>query len=233
MRQFSLSIFFFICFHVAFSQSFTLTPRMTSAQGTVNEVTDFYMDVVNLTNQPLQLTVSYQRINLPTPWIVNLCVGEACYPDFMTSVPLTLSSGARDSVALGIFPTSGGAVGIASLTVSQDNTTFSITIPCTLTVSSNTIQRDAIPTSTFLTYVYPNPFNSHSTLVLQLNQRETVRLRLYDLRGREIYSTQQTFASGLTLLDLSPFFKDTPSGTYLLQVDGRNSRQIHRLQFIR
>lgn len=232
MRNISITLLLFLFINVSFSQPFSLTPRTTNLTRSAGTVGNFYMDLVNLTNQNLQLTVSYQRINLPSPWLVNLCVGEACYPDFVTTVPFTLNAGQSDSVALGIYPTTNGDIGIASLTVSHDHSSFAITVTCTLRTTSNSID-EMIPNTPFLTHIYPNPFNSQSKLVLQLFRPELVQLTLYNLYGQKISSYSDLFGAGLSMIELGRFFRNAPSGTYLLKVQGVSSAQVHRLYYLR
>lgn len=217
---------------IVYAQSFSLVPRSTSANGTPNQVAEFKMDITNLTTGELPLTISYTRINLPEDWVVNICIGEACYPDFMTSIPYTMNPSMIDSISLDIFPSSNGSQGVASLTVSRNGTSEQITVTCTLTTNSSSVN-EILPTSTFLTSVYPNPFNSNSKLKIQTTKPEEVTISIFDRIGRIIYTMNQSLSTGYHSFDLEPSFQNVTSGSYFVTIRTKTTSYIHPIQYLR
>jgi len=62
---------------------------------------------------------------------------------------------------------------------------------------------------------YPNPFNPSTTIEFQLPQASHVTLKIYDLQGRLV----KTLADG-----------EFPAGTHRVKWDGRDEREMKRLQ---
>ena len=52
------------------------------------------------------------------------------------------------------------------------------------------------PRDFHLAAAYPNPFNGAITLPFTLNQERVVHLKIYNIRGQEIFSESRRFAAG-------------------------------------
>ncbi|MEX1054600.1 MAG: choice-of-anchor B family protein, partial [Rhodothermales bacterium] len=87
------------------------------------------------------------------------------------------------------------------------------------------IARDEVPTDFRLLPPYPNPFNPQTTVTLEVDQPQHVRLTVYDALGKEL----STLFSGVisspgrreVLFDGSAL----PSGVYLIRATGRSGIQ--------
>jgi hypothetical protein len=84
------------------------------------------------------------------------------------------------------------------------------------------------PAGYHLSSIYPNPFQEHATLILDLDRPQYARVTVYDLLGRMVEvvhegymqpgEQQFTLAGGLL-----------PSGTYLIRIEGEDFLDTHRV----
>ena len=67
--------------------------------------------------------------------------------------------------------------------------------------------------------IYPNPFQTSAKLTLNVPSAGTVRVKMYNLLGQEVYATEAAFpAAGERIMDLSPEGGLRHSGLYLYKV---------------
>ena len=79
---------------------------------------------------------------------------------------------------------------------------------------------------------YPNPFNSATTVRYSLTTPSEVRIRVYDLLGREVASLYDGLSQpGEHTLPFNAY--NYPSGTYFLQLDTGNQVQTKRVTLIK
>lgn len=83
---------------------------------------------------------------------------------------------------------------------------------------------------------YPNPFNPLTTIKITINKRQSIRLTLTDILGREL---ALLFAGevepGLVAVDFSPSVHglDLASGVYLYRVTGENLSAVRKMVYLK
>ena len=107
-------------------------------------------------------------------------------------------------------------------------------IPVTLNIASNAVKGDEtqIPTEFGITSVYPNPFNSTTTVTYGLPVTSSVSLRLYDLSGREVRTlVEGNLQAGVhqTILNAS----DLPSGLYFVKLEASGRTNVSKVVLVR
>jgi cyclomaltodextrinase / maltogenic alpha-amylase / neopullulanase len=105
-------------------------------------------------------------------------------------------------------------------------------------VSDSAISVDAPPSSPLLPqrislgYAYPNPFNPVTTLPLELSQRTHVRLRIFDILGREVATViNGSLDAGYHQLTWNS--RDAGSGVYFAVMEAGDVHQVRKLVLIR
>ncbi|MFN3821717.1 MAG: T9SS type A sorting domain-containing protein, partial [bacterium] len=86
-------------------------------------------------------------------------------------------------------------------------------------------EEKGIPTQFGITSLYPNPFNSTTTIGYSLPYRSYVRLSVYDLGGRRV----KTLLSGEVLPGRHSFIWDAgsnPAGVYFVELEAGGQRAI-------
>ncbi|MDZ7265134.1 MAG: T9SS type A sorting domain-containing protein [candidate division KSB1 bacterium] len=96
------------------------------------------------------------------------------------------------------------------------------------------VDRDLLVVTSFqLWQNYPNPFNAETTIGYQIHRPGEVRLRIFDLNGREIFSaTQQHGTAGTYFFHWNGIGMDgrpAASGVYAYQVTFNNTTQSRKL----
>lgn len=100
--------------------------------------------------------------------------------------------------------------------------------------STAVFDRDLLVAASFqLWQNYPNPFNAETTIGYQIHRPGEVRLRIFDLKGREIFSaTQQHGTAGIYFFHWNGTSLDgntVASGIYTYQVTFNNMTQSRKL----
>ncbi len=99
-------------------------------------------------------------------------------------------------------------------------------------VSSAASKSGRPPTEFKLLGNYPNPFNAGTVISFDLPEPGAVRLRIFDLRGREVFVTQQSFARGRHQFHWggkNQSGQDVGSGFYLYTIAANGSRRAGKL----
>lgn len=123
-----------------------------------------------------------------------------------------------------------------SLTYDQDARDGLACVRLAYTGDAIGVQESELPRSFALTNVYPNPFNPQAVIAYALPRTARVSFRLFDLRGRMVWSHDATQAAGRHRLTLSGQDREgrpLPSGTYLLRMRGEGFSAARRLMLVR
>lgn len=217
----------------SFGQNFTASARAdTSHNYNPNTPSTHYIDVVNLTRDSLRLNFHYDRGTAPSNWIVSMCVGSSCYPEFITDVEYVIPPLTADSCALDVYGTSEGGYRIA-MNIRRVGTNDSLVVSFTHHILPVEEQTNPLPTKSSLGVVYPNPFNSSTHLAISMARPATLGLSLFDISGREVANLNKHVSAGVQSVDLTQLFVNSPSGTYFLQVTGAGNAQTHRIHYVR
>lgn len=79
---------------------------------------------------------------------------------------------------------------------------------------------------------YPNPFRSNTTITYELDERQPVRLELWDLRGHHVRTlVDETQSAGPHEVDFVP--ARLPSGTYVLSLTLPSGRFSHKVTHLK
>ncbi|MBN2858112.1 MAG: T9SS type A sorting domain-containing protein [Candidatus Delongbacteria bacterium] len=80
--------------------------------------------------------------------------------------------------------------------------------------------------------ISPNPFNPETEVSFKLDQKEHVKLNLYDLKGREIMEIiNEEMGSGRHSFIISP--SDLAGGTYFMVLKAGNNTQAKKIVFLK
>lgn len=104
--------------------------------------------------------------------------------------------------------------------------------------STAVIDRELLALRSFqLFQSYPNPFNSETSIGYQIHLPGEVRLRIFDLKGRQVFeATQQQGSPGNYFFHWNGIGSDgraTASGVYTYQVMFNNMTQSRKLIFLK
>lgn len=89
---------------------------------------------------------------------------------------------------------------------------------------------DEIPTTTYqLSAAFPNPFTSHTQLILSVEQHQQVRLEVYDLLGRRVAVLHEGALGSGTAHHFLFEAKGLPSGLYLVHATGETFRDERKV----
>ncbi|MDK9700801.1 MAG: T9SS type A sorting domain-containing protein [bacterium] len=236
-RLFASASLLLLLITLAGSNASAQSIRVTALEDTIrhsepNVTLGVWYHVENLTNDTLHLLFRSVRTSVPTGWGVSMCVGSACYPEFIDSVTYDILPRDLDSCALDLYV--GPEVGLtatASITIQRIGTTELHSR--TVVVTSVDAPEALLPTTTFLSNVYPNPFNSQSVLQMSLPNRGNIGLAVYDISGRRIAGTQINGTPGINTIPLQHLLQEQTSGNYFIQVTTPYGNRTHRVTYLR
>ena len=104
-----------------------------------------------------------------------------------------------------------------------------ISVPIPFSVDSD---HEIIPTEFSLDCIYPNPFNSSTTITYSLPLEAAVRLKLYDMTGHEIFTLIDGFNhSGTHSVTLNA--SDLPAGLYFVRLEASGHIFTRKILLIR
>ncbi|MFP4458627.1 MAG: C25 family cysteine peptidase [Candidatus Zixiibacteriota bacterium] len=89
------------------------------------------------------------------------------------------------------------------------------------------ITESPIPDKKQIASVYPNPFNSNANIEFDLPDASNIKLSVFDLTGKEIYSVFGYFNSGKQSIDLD--FEGNESGIYFYKLQTDKNIQTGKL----
>jgi len=110
----------------------------------------------------------------------------------------------------------------------------SASVSVTLDVRVNSISDEAAkpPTDFGFTSVYPNPFNSATTISYSLPEQARVRLKLYDITGRQVASLVD-MEQKPGYYNISWNATEFPSGVYFCRLDVNSEKMVIKLALVR
>ena len=79
-----------------------------------------------------------------------------------------------------------------------------------------------VPSVVSLVSFYPNPFQNHGTLELELKRSETVRIDLLDVLGRRIEQLYHGPIAGGSVVSIPVRISSAPGGLYVLRISGES-----------
>ncbi len=88
-----------------------------------------------------------------------------------------------------------------------------------------------IPAEFSLGAPYPNPFNDRFSVEFSLPETGNVEYKLFNLRGREVYSRQLPLTQGVHRLSVSA--RDLPAGIYLFEIRSQNRRGLAKIAHLK
>jgi len=95
----------------------------------------------------------------------------------------------------------------------------------------------AIPDDFKLFQNYPNPFNGATTIKFDLNKRERVRLRIYDLLGKEVITlADESLNSGsysVKWYGKNKYAVNVPSGLYIYSLETSDSKIFKKMVYLK
>ncbi len=82
---------------------------------------------------------------------------------------------------------------------------------------------------------YPNPFNSQTRIFFTLSKRDNVQLNIYDVLGREIFSSMEIYEAGShsQLIDFNQHAGRCASGVYLLVLNTSSMREVQKMVYLK
>ena len=87
------------------------------------------------------------------------------------------------------------------------------------------------PSEFSLSKPYPNPFNDRFMIEFNLPETAPVEYRMFDLRGREVYSTTRPMSAGKHRITISG--NDLSAGIYLLEVKAKSNRGFAKIAYLK
>lgn len=82
-----------------------------------------------------------------------------------------------------------------------------------------------------LNNIYPNPFDKKLNVPFQLKQHSAIRIELWDMQGKMIYSADKgNYSKGKYSLDLELESENLSVGNYVVQIIASNSNGNYKLQ---
>ncbi|NQW42476.1 MAG: choice-of-anchor D domain-containing protein, partial [Bacteroidetes bacterium] len=129
--------------------------------------------------------------------------------------PLTINSNNVYSYEVQFAPTVMGArnAKVSIITNDVDENTYTYNV--TGNASQNTKLNAAMKLASSI-QLYPNPANNETNIVLNLISKENVTIKMFDIQGKEIYTTSQLLEQGNNTLKLNT--GDLKSGIYFIEV---------------
>ncbi len=84
---------------------------------------------------------------------------------------------------------------------------------------------------------YPNPFNSSTTITFNTKTKEHITLQIYNALGQKVVTLidnkEYPGSHSINWEGRDTFNNSLPSGVYLVQLSGKNHREVKRIQIIR
>jgi hypothetical protein len=256
-KFFTVTFVFFLWTPCAFGQSFSFRADTLGRVDTPGKLVILDADIKNLSGQPLRLRIIRVKNDLPPNWSTSICSGELCFPPDINSytIPDTtlgippLGAGQISKFHLN-FNTAAATPGSASVPIRVEN----INNPnefVELTFSASTQptgvqEKPSQRVGTFrLLANYPNPFlsgaksrNPSTKIPFEIAGAQALRikLRVYDLRGREIaVLAEASFMPGHyeAAWDGRDWFgKIAPSGLYFYELQAGRFREQRKMLFV-
>jgi hypothetical protein len=218
------------------AQSFTAVMAETSAAVPLGQEAAFNGSMTNTSTGPLTLALIRESSTMPAGWTSSLCF-EACYPPGVDTVLTTpawgsspLQPGETRAFSLHVYPVDVHGEGIVRVLLQNTRNTAD-SIGFTLTTASLSTGAEMITPvlpGEVGVGIYPNPFNSSTTLELDLPVRSPVEAVVVDVCGREVARPADgVLEAGRTVLLLDG--GGLASGVYFLRISAAGRVALRRL----
>ncbi|MBD3289126.1 T9SS type A sorting domain-containing protein [candidate division KSB1 bacterium] len=233
----------------ALAQNFNFISDTLTKHGQPGETIVLDADIINLSQQELQLRVERLENNLPSGWTSSLCGGELCFPPFTHSYTIPDSSlgipelapGDTSEFHLNFYSNEIADVGTAMIRVVNLNDTtefeelFFTASTQPVYVKRNEKQQ---PAKFRLHQNYPNPFNPVTTIRFEICGKgfAEVRLAIYNATGQIItILVSEKFTSGNYEVEWNATDRRgnlLPSGMYLIEMRSGTNRTISKMMLL-
>mgnify|MGYP006292830951 CR=1 FL=1 len=232
------------------AQNFNFSSDTLTQHGQPGETIVLHANIVNLSQQELQLLVERSENLLPDGWTSSLCGGELCFPPFRDSYTIpdptlgipALSVGDTSEFHLNFYTNQLADVGQALVrVVNLSDTTEFQELMFTASTQSVRVSDEKIQLSQSfrLHQNYPNPFNPTTTISFEIANTPGIHTRL------TIYNSTGQIVATLLNKKLSPGNHEVnwnamdqsgnpiPSGIYLIELRSGAARKMSKMMLIR
>ncbi len=149
-----------------------------------------YSHVINISQVDQTIFLLRSQNELPANWTSSLCFDVNCYPPNVDSVTTTeiLPPGDTIEVSVHFYPdlTLPGTGHVQIQLGSLNHPDVRTIINETATTIATNIQNSNIIRKFALNQNYPNPFNPNTTITYSIPERSNVKLKVYNITGKEI-----------------------------------------------
>ena len=204
-----------------------------------DSVASFSGSLINISSDPIQISI-LRRVNVgQDDWSSSICIGLLCYSEWVDSVAVSIESG--DTASLGVLVwTNGEGEDVIELdlfnnAIPNDIITFNLGISSDVNVGID--NEYMFPKNSLVLKAYPNPFNPMINLELDIKFKESLKLNIYDIRGRHIKTLFNGYAPrGINniLWDAKNKRGETvPGGIYFCVIKTKNSLIKQKIIYVK
>jgi hypothetical protein len=210
------------------TNGFYAVPLVNTAQGSH---TDIKFTIRNNGNQPVEVRVRRENVQMPAGFNNTICVDGFCYPATSdeSNFPLTINAGAADSSFYGTFNNPNGTSGDLCVTYTIFNTndeTQFVTVRAyfgaclTASVAENTAENIVFS-------AFPNP--ASGLVTIKHNLQADGQLMITDITGKIVKNQRIVAGSANVQVDIS----DLRPGVYVYSLQSGSKRIISKKLVVR
>ena len=230
----------------AYSQEFEIHYQDTVAFGQPGDFMTIFGEAINLSlTDSITLRMIRLQNNLPAGnWASLICLG-VCAPDWIDTLDWIIAPG--DTVATDVnFQTDNTTPGTASVYVKYTTLNGSQIVNQWLIGSTelNSIdnENNQFALGFKLLDNYPNPFNNHTIISVNVNKASEVVLQVFDVLGRQVFSSAKKVSSpgkiNFRWAGVNQQNEELSSGIYFYRVSAKsngviNQSEIKKLTLLR
>ena len=204
-----------------------------------DSIGSFEGTLYNLSENEIDLDIARLNNFLNTDWSSSICIDAICYNQSVDSISFSIAAG--DSTKCGVLAwTNGiGSDSIQLKLIESNNTNNYMLVNINfLAQYAVSIDNDFLNTNTIkILSCYPNPFNQSILLKYKIEERNHVRLIIYDALGKKVKSLVeevQEAGNYYTKWDgNNKFNQPLPSGAYFLMMHLGESHLIKKITLIK
>lgn len=210
------------------TNGFYAIPSVNTAQGSH---TDIKFTIRNNGNQPVEVRVRRENVQMPAGFNNTICVDGFCYPATSdeSNFPLTINAGAADSSFYGTFNNPNGTSGDLCVTYTIFNTndeTQFVTVRAYFGACLSASLSENIPEN-ILFSAFPNP--ASGLVSIKHNLQADGQLMITDITGKVVKNQRIVPGGGITQVDIS----DLRPGVYVYSLQSGNKRIISKKLVVR
>lgn len=257
-KIFAAAFVFFLWTPCALGQSFSFRADTLTRTAAPGKLIILDADIKNLSAQPLRLRVIRVKNDLPLNWSTSICSGDLCFPPEINSYTIPDSTLGIPPLGVGQIsqfhlnfntaaPTPGSAsVPIRVENISNPNEFAELTFSASTQTSGVQDKPSPIASTFQLRANYPNPFSASGVFnnpltqipfVIAGAQASWIKLRVYDLHGREIIVlVDAPFMPGhyeVAWSGQDRFGNLAPSGIYFYELQAARFREKRKMLLLR